>query len=177
MELKAIKSLADTVPNSINKIEWWLLKYYDHYKISHKAEYEKYRFTNHDGSKVRLPRFEKETNNQKFMELYEKLDELSSFHKFEDYFVKQMLDFNKIGSNITKVQDWLEKNEALGKDKFVCFLMDYFDEEDEENTGYLKISLKLEKAYNIYVDSADFKNTVEFLKTFNELYWTLKIKE
>jgi len=55
MDLKEINTLSETVPNSINKIEWWLLKYSDQFKEIEKVESVKHLYKLEDGSVFRLP--------------------------------------------------------------------------------------------------------------------------
>ena len=106
------------------------------------------------------------------MDLFNALDNLSAFHKFEKYFKEQMSEFKDIKSSQVGLKEWLLKNEELGADKFVCFLLDYLDYDLDDKVEHLKVHICQENNLDIYLDRADFKNTIEFLKTFNELYWT-----
>jgi len=67
------------------------------------------------------------------------------------------------------------KNEDLGATKYVCFLLDYLDYDENGNDKPLKIHGYRLKESDIYVDQQYFKNTIEFLEVFNELFWVQKI--
>ena len=173
--IKFIEDLNDLITDSfttIAKIEWWLLKYYDHYKITERTENKNHLFDLEDGSKIRLPSIYNTTEKDIFLSLYVALNELSKFHRFEGYFKEQMSEYKNIKSTGIGLQKWLSKNKKLGAEKFVCFLTDYLDYTKDEKIGYLNIYVYQAEKLDIYVDIVDFKNTIAFLETFNELYWT-----
>jgi hypothetical protein len=156
---------------SMPKIEWWLLKYSDQYKKITKKESNEHLFQLDDCKMVSLPPFWEKTENQTFLDLYSALNELSNFHRFENYFKQQMSELRSIKSSKIGLKKWLLHNEKLGTEKFACFLIDYLDYDEDDKIEHLNIFVDSAKELNIYVDKADFKNTVDFLENFNELYW------
>lgn len=160
---------------SINKIEWWLLKYSEFYKKTYDFVYSQHLFTTDDGSVIRLPSFGKPTDQEKFLDLYKALDTISEFHRNEKYFEQELIEYQKIKSSQTDLKKWVTKNENLGADKYVCFLIDYLDYDKNDEEVHLKIFLLESKELEIYIDRQDFKNTIEFLEIFNELYWVQEI--
>lgn len=174
MDLKEINILTQTVPNSMNKIEWWLLKYSDQFI---EIENVKHSYELDAGFVVKRPLFLEVTENQTFLGLFNALNNLSNFHRFENYFKEQMSDYKNIKSSQVGLKEWLSKNEELGSDKFVCFLIDYLDYDLDDKVEHLKVYVHEAINLDVYVDRADFKNTIEFLEAFNELYWTNESSE
>tara|TARA_R100000306_G_C4364743_1_gene137053 strand:+ start:662 stop:1213 length:552 start_codon:yes stop_codon:yes gene_type:complete len=154
---------------SINEIEWWLLKYSDFYKITYDFVHSQHLFKMDDGSTVRLPPFAEPTDQEKFLDLYKALDTICGFHRNEKYFKQELTEYKKIKSSQSDLKKWVVKNEDLGADKYVCFLVDYLDY--SEIVEDLNIYIHSSKELEIYVDRQDFWNTIEFLEKFNELYW------
>ena len=155
------------------RIEWWLLKYSSIYKDIKKSESEKYLFEMEDGSIVRLPPLcEPPTENERFICLYQALEEIAEFHKYESYFKTQMTELKIIKKSKDELKKWLKQNEKLGSEKFVCFLIDYLDYDEEDKIEHLKVYVYQAKEMEVLIDKADFKNTVAFLESFNKLYWT-----
>ncbi|MBX2959379.1 MAG: hypothetical protein KF732_05415 [Flavobacteriales bacterium] len=166
--LKKFLSLKSGEIYSMNRIEWWLLKYADFYKetCQNLLELE-------DAPIVRLPQFIETTENDKFLNLYKALETISDFHRNEDYFELQMIDYQKIKHSKTDLRNWVAKNEKLVADKYVCFLIDYLDY--SANAEHLNVFVHTLKEIDVYIDRQDFKNTIEFLEIFNELYWVQEI--
>ena len=161
---------------SINRIEWWLLKYSNFYRqVLDFIESEKEIFELGHRSNVRLPPLKEATSNseKKFLILYEALDTVSEFHRYEKYFQQEILKYHKIKYSKSDLKNWVAKNETLGTEKYVCFLIDYLDY--SENPVHLNIYLNTLNELNIYIDRQEFKNTIDFLEIFNELYWVQEI--
>jgi len=160
-------------PLSITKVEWWLLKYSDFYKKTSDFVYSQHLFKMDDGSIVRLPPFGEPTDQDKFLDLYKALDIICEFHRNEKYFEKELTEYQKIKDSQSDIKNWIAKNEDLGAEKYVCFLVDYLDY--SENAEHLSVYVHSSKDLEIYIDRQDFKNTIEFLEIFNELYWEKEI--
>ena len=126
-----------------------------------------------DGSIVRLPPFGEPTDQDKFLDLYKALDIICEFHRNEKYFEKELTEYQKIKDSQSDIKNWIAKNEDLGAEKYVCFLVDYLDY--SENAEHLSVYVHSSKDLEIYIDRQDFKNTIEFLEIFNELYWEKEI--
>lgn len=153
----------------ISQVEWWLLKYSDVYKKTSDFVYSQHLFKMDDGSIVRLPPFGEPTDQDKFLDLYKALDTICEFHRNEKYFEKELTEYQKIKDSQSDLKNWIAKNEDLGAEKYVCFLVDYLDY--SEKAEHLNIYVHTSKELEIYIDRQDFRNTIEFLEIFNELYW------
>lgn len=170
--IRELLKLAHNGVLSISKIEWWLLKYTNEYNRVDNIESSKHLHIGDDGTTVRLPITFIPNQNDKFLGLFRALNELTDFHKLENYFGTQMTKFNNIKLSRTEVESWLIKNKRFGTDKFVCFLIDYLDYDENDEEEHLSVFVHTATELDIFVDRADFKNTIEFLETFNRLYWT-----
>ena len=157
----------------ITQDEWWLLKYSDFYKKTSDFVYSQHLFKMDDGSIVRLPPFGEPTDQDKFLDLYNALDTICEFHRNEKYFEQELTEYQKIKDSQSELKNWIAKNEDLGAEKYVCFLVDYLDY--SENTEHLNVYVHSSKNLEIYIDRQDFRNTIEFLEIFNELYWVQEI--
>jgi len=157
----------------ITQVEWWLLKYSDFYKKTSDFVYSQHLFKMDDGSIVRLPPFGEPTDQDKFLDLYNALDTICEFHRNEKYFEQELTEYQKIKDSQSELKNWIAKNEDLGAEKYVCFLVDYLDY--SENVEHLNIYAHTSKELEIYIDRQDFRNTIKFLEIFNELYWEKEI--
>lgn len=160
---------------NMSKIEWWLLKHSNNYRKTHDFAYSQHLFTNDDGSVIQLPPLGKPTDEEKFLDLYNSLDTLSEFQRNEKYFEQEMLNYHKIKNSHSDLKNWVAKNEEFGADRYLCFLIDYLDYDENDEEEHLKVFLLKSKELEIYVDRQDFKNTIDFLEIFNELYWVQEI--
>jgi len=171
--LENLLKLSDNNVFKISKVEWWLLKYADFYKKSYDFVYSQHLFKMDDGSTVRLPQFGQPTDQEKFLDLYKALDTICEFHRNEKYFKQELTEYQKIQDSQSDLKNWIAKNEDLVAEKYVCFLVDYLDY--SENAEHLNIYVHTSKEIEIYIDRQDFRNTIEFLEIFNELYWEKRI--
>lgn len=158
---------------SISKIEFWLLQYSELYKKTSDFFYSQHLFKMEDGSTVRLPPLGEPTDQEKFLDLYKALDTICGFHRNEKYFKQELEEYQKIKDSQSDLKKWIAKNEDLGAEKYVCFLVDYLDY--SENTEHISVYVHSSKDLEIYIDRQDFENTIEFLEIFNELYWEKEI--
>lgn len=53
--------------------------------------------------------------------------------------------------------------------------MDYLDYDENNEEEHLKLFLLELSELEIYIDRQDFKNTIDFLEIFIELYWVQEI--
>jgi len=168
--LDDLKNLKLNEKISINKIEWWLLKYDNYYKEIYNNTYSQH-LTKINEIDVRLPTFQESSNEDKFLELYEALNRLSRLHKDEPYFRQEILKYNKIKNEEIEIKKWISKNEYFGSEKYVTFFLDYLDYKQNNDEIDLNIYIPSLKEFEIYVDAHYFKNTIKFLEIFNNLYW------
>ena len=157
-------------PLKMSKIEWWLLKHSDLYK----KNYSQHLFKIDDGSTIQLPSFGKPISKEKFLDLYKELNIIYDLHRNEKYFEQELTEYHKIKSSQSDLKKWIAKNECLGAEKYGCFLVDYLDYKENDDE-HLKIYVHSSKEIEIYIDRQDFKNTIDFLEIFNELYWVQEI--
>ena len=130
----------------MEKIEWWLLKYSIIQRETHDSIYSQHKFELEDGSFIRLPPFGKISEQEVFLDLYEALDVVSKFHRYEEYFEQQMVLYSEIRNSPSDLKDWIANNEILGANKYSCFLLDYLDYDEDEKVVNLNIyvhSLKI----------------------------------
>ncbi len=88
---------------------------------------------------------------------------------------KKWLNIIKSKISHSELKHWVAKNEDLGAEKYVCFLMDYLDYDENNEEEHLKLFLLELSELEIYIDRQDFKNTIDFLEIFIELYWVQEI--
>jgi len=160
---------------AISKVQWWLLKYSDLYKKTSDFVHSQHLFTTDDGSVIRLPPFGKPTDQDKFLDLYNALDTLSELHRNEKYFEKEMVEYRLTKNSHSDLKKWIIKNENLGAEKYVCFFIDYLDYDENEKEEHLSVYVSSLKELDIFIDRKDFKNTIDFLEIFNDLYWVQEI--
>jgi hypothetical protein len=150
----------------IQEIEWWLLKYavdYKNIKDNWICEY--------CPMELGLPCCCKSPSYEgRFLELYNELDNLTKFHRFEKYAKEQLDDYAVCLVNKNGIKKWLSKNEKFGGDILVCFFTDYleYSEKDEENINLLAYR---KKDMDVFVERKYFKNLIEFKELFDELYY------
>lgn len=168
-----LRKLSTSNIYQIPQIELWLLKYSDFYKKNSDFVYSQHLFKMDDGSFVRLPPFGEPSDEDKFLDFYKALDTICEFHRNEKYFEQELTEFQKIKDSQSDLKNWIAKNKDLGAEKYVCFLVDYLDY--SENAEHLSVYIHSSKNLEIYIDRQDFKNTIEFLEIFNELYWEKEI--
>jgi hypothetical protein len=170
-KIEGLKSLSNDSIFKISKIEWWLLKHETLYKQTKKINDYKNLYEINDRI-VRLPdNIGNSTSDEKFIDVYESLDVLTKLHRNEDYLKQEMAIYNMIKDEPLKVKHWLKKNEKLGAEDYVTFLIDYLDYDPNDNEYHLKVFFLKNDKLEVYVDRQDFKYTIEFLEVFNALYW------
>lgn len=135
---------------SIQEVEWWLLKYSDTFK--------------------------KDKENADFYELYSQLDELTEYHKLENYAKEQLNEFKRIKGCQEKIKQWLIKNEKIASQNLACLLTDYLDYSVNEKDNVNLLTYRNGKEeIEIFVDRQDFRNLIEFKELFDELYYVKKL--
>lgn len=122
-----------------------------------------------------------------FTLVYEKLDEVISYHKSEEYFRKELIIFENIKDSENELREWVLKNQKLWDDGFFTIGAEFFDFDfNNKETANIRVfrpriiipgmcgevnSPKLKRGidFEIYVDRNDFKHTLKFLEIFSEL--------
>ncbi len=169
--INELNSLSADSVFRIARIEWWLLKYQDNYKKAKQIQYSKHLYEI-EGETVRLPdNFDNPSPEEKFINVYDSLYKLTKLHRKEDYFKQEMAIYKDIVNEPLKVKRWIKKNEKLGAEDYVCFLIDYLDYDINDNKYHLSVFFLENEELNVFVDREDFKHTIGFLEVFNDLYW------
>jgi hypothetical protein len=167
-KLRELMALKENDILSMDKINWWLLKYYSDYKNTKGIEQNKFLY-NVDSITMRLPDKSHKNIDEIFIDTYEALDRLAFLHKNEDYFGMELEVFADVKNSEKGLKQWLKCNQTLGSEIYACFIIDYLDY--SEDSFHLNIFIPSNKEYEIYIDGNEFKYTVQFLEIFNGLYW------
>ena len=165
--LKKFKSLQENNLFSIAKVEWWLLKYETYHK-----DLKSYWYCPNKGCIQRIIKYcscENKHDEYLFLELFKELDKLSKYYRKEGYFEQEMDTYHKIKDDQVKLKDLVIRNESIGVDGYIEFLIYYLDY--CSNTVHLKVLDDTLLGYEVFVDRRDFINTIEFLDIFNKLFW------
>lgn len=149
----------------INK---WLTKYHSLFHNLSQLHSKMY-LIEIDKSLIRLPPLHlKPSKETQFLDLYTELNTINNLHQREKYFQSQVKIFSILKSN-SEIKKWLEKNERLGTEEFVCFEIDYLDYDEE--CYHLQIINPSKMTESISIERDEFKYTLQFLKTFNDNYY------
>ncbi len=152
----------------MDRIQWWLLKYRDYILELKAIEENKHLFKQNDGGYARLPSCSINKANIIQISVFDSLEIIADLHKNEVYFKGELIDFKDIG-NKAQLINWISRNEKIGGDDYVCFLLDYLDY--AENAEHLSVFCLYAKTLNIYINKFDFQYTLQFLEIFNKYYW------
>ncbi|MFW6273085.1 MAG: hypothetical protein ACOC2U_04840, partial [bacterium] len=113
------------------------------------------------------------------MDLYQTLDKLADYHKYEPYFKKQLEHYQSIKESRELVQSWLRKNMYLGNEKFLIFEFEYLS--DYENDKFSVDSCPLQPEFihfsdlTMYIKRQNFLSTLTFVSLFHELFYNQKM--
>lgn len=166
-----IKKQAESCVLSISKIEWWLLKNRDAYRISKQVEIQKKTFTDADEETTYLPSLNKHTNEEKLIELYEALNELLELHKKENLHKNKFKEYQSIKNNKEEFEMWLNgisENEAI---KYLIFLVNHLDYDKSHNEYHLHVPLIINREIKLIINRLDFKYTIKYFEVVNNNYW------
>ena len=133
----------------------------------------------------------------KFLKLYEALDELLRFHRKEAYFKNELIEYNEAKYSDINLKIWAAKNEKFGTDDCVSFSSRYLKEDvDCDKTRSIRVygsselelfvvntirekvgrgGNKTKLDFEVFIQKQDFKNTIEFIKVFDDVFWRQKI--
>lgn len=145
--INELKSLSTDSIISLDKIEFWLLKYQD--------EYSHLKFLR-EGKLLPLSNYA--TAEEKFVDLFEQLEEVSRYHKFE-YYCKEQLDiYASIKNDTEKVEKWLSTNEDFYYEELIHFSVNYLDYLGNKKEYHLKVFsyLNEDEELDLYVNGEDF---------------------
>lgn len=164
--IKELQNLSKDV-YSINHLYWWTLKYEYLYKRAKETK-------NLGSCYGSLPCACTSDNPESiFISFYEGLFQMTEFHKHENYFQEELKNYNSIAGDEEKLKEWVLKNEKLGTEDLFLFLINHLDY--DENSYHPIVGIHEDNLPNIFVNRNDFKNTIEALEIFADLYWDKKI--
>ena len=143
--LQELKSLSADSIISIDKVEFWLLKYQD--------EYNHLKYLR-EGELPPLPN--DATEEDKFLDLYEQLDEVSRYHKYEPYCKEQLEIYTSIKNDTEKLEKWLSTNENFYYEELIHFSVNYLDYLGDNKKYHLKVFSYLSEDLDLYVNGEDF---------------------
>ncbi|WP_425077281.1 hypothetical protein [Psychroserpens sp. S379A] len=142
---------------SIDKVEFWLLKNqdeYNHFKSIREGE---------------LPAISNyATAEDKFVDLFEQLEEVSRYYKYEPYCKEQLETYTSIKNDTEKLEKWLSTNENFYYEELIHFSVNYLDYLGDNKEYHLKIFSYLNKDIGLFIDGKDFESTIELIEKFNQ---------
>lgn len=155
-KLKSIKELISLSVDSIisiDKVEFWLLKYqdkYNHLKSLREGE---------------LPPLSNDAaEDDKFLDLYEHLEEVSRYYRFEPSCKEQLEIYASIKNDTVKVWKWLSTNKDFYYEELIHFSLNYLDYLGNDKQYHLKIFSYLNKDLELYINGKDFELIKEIEK-------------
>lgn len=167
LELINLRSLENLI--SISKIEWWLLKYDHLYKQIKEYVYNQNLYEIEDGIILRTPDFNNVSEDEKFLDLYSALDELTELHRNENYFREELFYYYKNLNSSEIVGKWYDKNETKIAESYGCFLVDYLDYDVEEKVTDLSVFIPSMPKLELFVFKKDFEFTIKFIELYNNI--------
>ena len=102
-----------------------------------------------------------------FLDFYEVMVKLLGYHQNETYLQNELEFIGDIDKNSGLIIEWLKKNEKLALDELGSFWCEWLD----ENFETISLSFLHFKEFNVFIKAEEFKNTIQFLSTFDKLYW------
>ena len=112
------------------------------------------------------------TSRDKFTILYSfvsRICEISDFREEAETALDAYVRNNICKDDTIALTNWLMSFERLGTSKLRGLTKSYFNNEEEFETGYVK----LHKNYNILINVKDFDAQITFINLFNSYYWNI----
>ena len=151
-------SLFDGNIISIDKVEFWLLKNQDQYKnFKSLRESELPNLSNYV------------TAEDKFVDLYEQLDEVSRYHRFEPYCKEQLGIYALIKNDGLKLKEWFSTIESFYYEELIHFSVNYLDYLGNGKEYHLNVFSHFNKEMELFIDRDDFKNTISLSCILNAI--------
>lgn len=108
-----------------------------------------------------------------FLDFYEVLMKLLGYHQKETYLQNELDFIGDFDKRSGIIIEWLKKNEKLALDEFGSFRCEWLD----EDFGAISLSFLHFKEFNVCIKADEFKNTIQFLSTFDKHYWESALSE
>ncbi|WP_282018177.1 hypothetical protein [Salegentibacter mishustinae] len=145
---------------SIPKITWWFLTFED------LAQYCRENWRN-DSCFGDLPcSCVLNSPEYRFKHVCDSLMEVIELHEYESYFEKELAQLEIVRDDYPALIQWLKKNEKLGKDTFLLFWIDWWDEDNR----FINPQASGWEGHNLKFRPEEWKNSIQFCEAFNELY-------
>lgn len=168
--LEDFEELNDSPLMSMDKIEWWLLKYSDihaeivSYLKEHNVIYTppppSYNYESRTEGDVIRP-------FMLFLDFFHFVNEISESARKEAYFKQEMKEYHRIKHAMPVLKDWLRKNERVFNEGVPEFIVDEYN--FQERTGKIWVREEIHDV-EFSVDWNLFCFTLYFIKIFNELF-------
>jgi len=145
---------------SMVKIEWWLLKYQAFYD-SHRGK----------RNEIELPALSAYASQEDhFVDIFEKLEKLSRLSKNEEYFKEQISQYESGLNRNNQMKSWVLENIEIYENHYISFLLDYLDYYEFQEESHLLINSIYDVNHNVFIDRADFRYTLKFLEIFEMIH-------
>lgn len=141
---------------TIPKIGWWLLKYYVLYKDCK----ENWNNCSCFGELPCSHTFNSEEN--KFIDFYQELDEISQLHKLNSECGEEILKLQEFKKERKLINAWLRKNEELYNNLLIEFWLD-----TEIIDNHILLYFSNYKDLEIKIDQTEFKDVIDFLELYS----------
>lgn len=138
-------SLFDNNIISIDKVEFWLLKYQDKYNHLKSLRVGKLSSLSSDAKE-----------EDRFVDLFEQLEEVSRFNRFEPYCKEQLEIYTSIKNDAEKLEKWLRTNENFYYEELIHFSVNYLGYLGNNKEYHLKVFSYLSEDLDLYVNGEDF---------------------
>lgn len=168
--LNDFESLIDTPFMSLDKIEWWLLKYADfHSDIT--TYYRDNNISYSPNSDIEAhPLYPIIINFHLFLDFYHFLDEISEYARKEAYFKEEIKEYHRIKASKVKSKEWLIKNLKFGLGPHPQFIADANAFGNDE-----MIVINEQHDVIFYLNRKDFSAVLEFIEIFEGEVFEKKI--
>jgi len=168
--LNDFESLIDTPFMSLDKIEWWLLKYADfHSEIT--TYYRDNNISYSPNSDLEAhPLYPLIINLHAFLDFYHFLNEITEYTRREAYFKEEIKEYQRLKASQDDPKEWLFKNLKFGLGPHPQFIAD-------ANAFGNNEMIVIHKQHDVifYLDRKHFSAVLEFIEIFEGLFFEMKI--
>lgn len=166
---------------SIAQIEWWLMKYYDLFKLvtgTYTTLCENCMVLEDENLPIDClsnPEFcNKKVEFKTFIGFYNTLDEVTQIHRLDNKCYMAYDAYTFLVCVDEDVSGWVKQYCNLGM-KLSMFYYNYLDYSGKEDEKDLHIVNAPDNSFGVMVNRGDFKNILKFYEVFSELFWNQKL--
>jgi hypothetical protein len=153
---------------SIDKLEWWLLKYSELYN----ELAPEHHFLKDEGYTLYTNEFEKYPFQVCFLENYFIIDQVSILQTRESYFKNEMNLYETIKHEKAAIKSWIIKNYSLWDQEYSLFIFDNLDENFKNSDYIFRLYNQNLKLVEYRVERKAFENTIEFITFYDHLLFS-----